>query len=151
MIGAQLRDKDLRLRVGIPAGLRVETDRVRLEQVLVNLLANAVKFTDAGGEVVVEAERDGEGVVLRVRDTGEGIAPDQLERIFEPFYQAGGLGGRATDRRARRGRGTGLGLAICRQIVQLHGGRIWAESGGPGTGATFVVRLPAAPAGSQVA
>jgi PAS domain S-box-containing protein len=152
VVGPQAREKGVAVRVDVPAGLALSADRLKLEQVLVNLLANAVKFTPPGGEVTVRGEEQGGDVVLRVRDTGEGVVPDQLERIFEPFYQAGGLGdSRATDRPGRRIRGTGLGLAICRQVVTLHGGRIWAESEGPGRGSTFVVRLPAAPAGSQAA
>jgi PAS domain S-box-containing protein len=152
VVSAEARERGLLLDSAVPDGVRVPADRVKLEQVFVNLLANAVKFTAAGGHVAVEAQIAGDAVVLRVRDTGEGIAPDQLERIFEPFYQAGGLGdSRATSRRAGRVRGTGLGLAICRQIVQLHGGTIHAESAGPGRGATFVVRLPAAAARSQAA
>ncbi|HWP35676.1 MAG TPA: ATP-binding protein [Thermodesulfobacteriota bacterium] len=138
LVAAQARDKGVALETAVPAGLRLKGDPLKLEQVLVNLLANAVTFTPAGGRVRVEAERDDDGVLLRVRDTGEGIARDVLDRIFEPFFQASG-GGR------RRTRGTGLGLAICRQIVTLHGGRIWAESDGPGAGSTFTVRLPAAP------
>jgi PAS domain S-box-containing protein len=152
VVGPQAREKGVALRAAAPAGLALSADRLKLDQVLVNLLANAVKFTPAGGTITVEAEHDGDWVVIRVRDTGEGIAPDQLERIFEPFYQSGGLGdSRVTDRRARRVRGTGLGLAICRQIIGLHGGAIRAESEGPGKGATFVVRLPAPLAGSQAA
>lgn len=86
----------------------------------------------------VEASREEDHVVLRVRDTGEGIPEDLLEAIFEPFVQ-----GRPGD--TRRPRGTGLGLAICRQIVRQHGGAIWAESEGIGRGSTFAVRLPADP------
>jgi signal transduction histidine kinase/putative methionine-R-sulfoxide reductase with GAF domain len=152
VVRPQAHEKGVTLRAAVAPRLALSADRLKLEQVLVNLVANAVKFTPAGGAVTVEAEQEGDSVVLRVRDTGEGIAPDQLERIFEPFYQAGGLGdARTTDRRARRVRGTGLGLAICRQIVALHGGTIHAESEGPGRGATFVVRLPAVPAGSRAA
>jgi PAS domain S-box-containing protein len=152
VVGPQAGEKGVGLRAAVPEGLALSADRLKLEQVLVNLLANAVKFTPAGGTVTVEAGREADGVAMRVRDTGEGIAPDQLERIFEPFYQAGGLGeSRITDRRARRVRGTGLGLAICRQIVTLHGGRIWAESEGPGRGSTFVVVLPQVASGAVAA
>ncbi|HWP35605.1 MAG TPA: PAS domain-containing sensor histidine kinase [Thermodesulfobacteriota bacterium] len=148
VVAAQARDKGVALRVGVPAGLRLMADPLKLEQVLVNLLANAVTFTPAGGEVRVDADVEGAGgaaaVLIRVRDTGDGIAAEHLERIFEPFFQArGGAVGRK--------RGTGLGLAICRQLVALHGGDIWAESDGPGRGSTFTVRLPAAGAGRSVA
>jgi signal transduction histidine kinase len=152
LVAPQAREKQVAIRTLVPGRLRAYVDRLKLEQVLVNLLANAVKFTPVAGTVTVEAERKADGVAMRVRDTGEGIAPGQLERIFEPFYQSGGLGdSRVTDRRARRVRGTGLGLAICRQIVELHGGTIHAESEGPGRGATFVVRLPVAATSDQAA
>ncbi len=140
VVGTQARDKGVALRAAVPTGLRVPADALKLEQVLVNLLANAVKFTPAGGEVAVEAGGEGDGVLMRVRDTGEGIVREHLQAIFEPFFQVG-------RRAARRPRGTGLGLAICRQIVELHGGAIWAESEGPGRGSTFTVRLPASSVG----
>ncbi|HWP34203.1 MAG TPA: GAF domain-containing protein, partial [Thermodesulfobacteriota bacterium] len=142
VVGGQAREKGVTLRTEVPEDLALSADPLKLEQVLVNLLANAVKFTPAGGQVTVEARAAPDGVLLRVRDTGEGIAAEHLERIFEPFFQAGGPAG-------RRARGTGLGLAICRQIVELHGGRIWAESEGPGRGSTFTVRLPARPSERQ--
>ncbi len=145
VVGAQARDKGVGLRVEVPARLQLSADRLKLEQVLTNLLANAVKFTPAEGEVTVSAERGTTAVVLRVRDTGEGIARGHLEAIFEPFFQAGDQGSRVSpERRVQALRGTGLGLAICRQIVTLHGGRIWAESEGRGHGSTFTVWLPVA-------
>ncbi|HEX7125764.1 MAG TPA: ATP-binding protein [Thermodesulfobacteriota bacterium] len=139
VVAAQAREKGVALRAAVPGGLALQADPRKLEQVLVNLLANGVKFTPAGGEVWVEArQEDAAYVVIRVCDTGEGIAPTDLEAIFEPFVQAG-------PREPRRPRGTGLGLTICRQIVMQHGGAIWAESDGPGRGSAFVVRLPAEP------
>jgi signal transduction histidine kinase len=151
-VAPQAREKGVALEVRVPDGVVLVGERVRLEQVVVNLLANAIKFTPAGGVVTVEAQQDTDWIRIAVRDTGEGIAPDQLERIFEPFYQTGGLGDSPiTDWRTRRGRGTGLGLAICREIITLHGGRIWAESAGPGRGSTFVVLLPQAGTGSAAA
>jgi CheY-like chemotaxis protein len=101
-----------------------------------NLLTNAVKFTGQGGRVTVTARRVGDDEVeVAVSDTGEGIAADFLPFVFEPFRQA--------DAKLVRGHGgLGLGLAISRQLVELHGGTIHAASGGPGQGATFVVRLP---------
>jgi signal transduction histidine kinase len=137
ILGAQARDKGVDLRVEVPAGLSLSADRLKLEQLFTNLLSNAVKFTPSGGQVAVEALADGGRVLVRVRDTGEGVATEHLERIFEPFFQG-------DETRGRRPRGTGLGLAICRQIVTLHRGTIWAESEGPGRGSTFVVSLPAA-------
>jgi PAS domain S-box-containing protein len=148
---AQLRPlaqaKGLELRSHLEAGLRLVGDAVQLEQVLINLVSNAVRHTPAGGTISMDgAARDG-AVELRVRDSGEGIAPDYLERIFEPFFQAGS----ATGRRKAAGEGTGLGLAIVRRLVELHGGRIWAESEGPGRGSTFIMRLPVAAPSSRAA
>jgi two-component system, OmpR family, phosphate regulon sensor histidine kinase PhoR len=119
----------------------VTGDEERLEQVLVNLVHNAIKFSPAGGEVdVAVARSDGEPamVVTKVQDNGQGIPRKSLERVFERFYKV--------DRaRTRDGStGTGLGLSIARHIVEAHGGRIWAESV-EGEGATFVVELPTAP------
>jgi len=113
----------------------VDGDAVRLEQVIGNLLTNAVKYTPSGGIVAVAVERAAGAVLLRVRDTGVGIAPDLLERIFEPFTQA------ATSLDRSEG-GLGLGLALVRGLVALHGGRVAARSDGPGRGAEFVVVLP---------
>jgi signal transduction histidine kinase len=135
LVAGQARDKGVAVRVDVSRGLPVAADRLKLEQAIINLLANAIKFSPAGGEVTVSAESDAECVCLRVRDSGEGMAPDDLERVFQPFYQS-------AQGSARRRRGTGLGLAICRQIITLHGGTIWAESDGPGQGSTFSVRLP---------
>jgi signal transduction histidine kinase len=144
VVAVPAREKGVALEAGLPAGLVVWGDPIRLEHVFVNLLVNGVKFTPAGGRVWVEAEPAGAQVVARVRDTGIGIAPEYREAIFEPFVQAGPPDGARPGDRRRRERDTGLGLAICRRIVTLHGGQIWAESEGPGRGATFVVRLPAA-------
>jgi signal transduction histidine kinase len=90
-------------------------------------------------------------VLIRVRDTGQGIAREHLERVFEPFFQMPDPADQAGGGRRRRPRGTGLGLAICRQIVTLQGGRVWAESDGPGRGSTFLVSLPRAEAGHEAA
>jgi signal transduction histidine kinase/CheY-like chemotaxis protein len=142
VVGAQAREKGVRVTCAVPPGLALRADALKLEQVFVNLLANAVKFTPAGGEVAVEAVREDGQVAVRVRDTGQGIPREHLETIFQPFFQAMEASRRPGDRRARRARGAGLGLAICRQIVELHGGAIRAESEGPGRGSTFTVRLP---------
>ncbi|HWP35436.1 MAG TPA: ATP-binding protein [Thermodesulfobacteriota bacterium] len=151
VVGAQAREKGVALRAEVPPGLRVVADAFKLEHVLVNLLVNAVKFTPGGGEVTVEAAAEGRDVLVRVRDTGQGIPREYLEAIFEPFFQVRGQGPPPAASRGPQVRGTGLGLAICRQIVTLHGGRIWAESEGPGRGSTFTVRLPAAPEGAASA
>jgi PAS domain S-box-containing protein len=118
----------------------VEGNPTRLTQVLGNLLTNAAKFTPRGGTVSVRLSPDGERgqAVLGVRDTGEGIDPGLLPRLFEPFAQA--------DRSLDRSKGgLGLGLSLVKGLVQLHGGEVEARSDGPGRGAEFVVRLPTQP------
>jgi signal transduction histidine kinase/CheY-like chemotaxis protein len=115
-------------------------DRLRIRQVLLNLLNNAARFTDHGA-VTVQAFRDQGEVVLEVSDTGAGIEPTDLDRLFEPFHQL--------DPSATRGHGgTGLGLAISRRFVGLHGGRVWARSEGKGRGSTFGFSLPVHPNGT---
>jgi two-component system CheB/CheR fusion protein len=121
-----------------PFPIRVEADPARLEQVFVNLLSNGAKYTDAGGRIEVTSEREGDEVAIHVRDTGIGIAPEMLPRIWELFAQ----GDRALDRAQG---GLGIGLTLARRLVELHGGRIEAHSEGLGKGAEFVVRLPALP------
>jgi signal transduction histidine kinase len=112
----------------------VTADERRVRQILFNLLSNAVKFTPAGGRIDVSAARvDGE-IQLAVADTGSGIAPEDLDRIFEEFQQ--------TDVGASQQEGTGLGLALSKRLVELHGGRIWVESE-LGVGSRFVFTLPA--------
>jgi len=124
------------IRVDLPADpLVVRGDAARLVQVLHNLLDNASKFSPHGGRIDVGASAEGPVVAIRITDHGVGIAPGSLESIFELFEQEGVPGRRPTD-------GFGLGLAICRSFVELHGGRIAAESAGPGHGATFTVWLP---------
>jgi two-component system phosphate regulon sensor histidine kinase PhoR len=124
----------------IEPDLLVHADPRQIGQVLSNLLSNAVKFTPPGGWIEVGARGDGSLVEMWVRDSGVGIAGDDLIRVFERFYK--------TDP-SRTGTGTGLGLAICKHVVQVHGGWIYAESDGPGRGATFRFTLPAAPAGDD--
>jgi two-component system phosphate regulon sensor histidine kinase PhoR len=104
----------------------------RVEQVLVNLMHNAIKFTAPGGRITLGARLDGDRVVVSVADTGTGIAEEDLERIFERFYK--------TDK-SRGSTGTGLGLAIARHIVEAHGGVLWADSV-EGKGSTFYFSLP---------
>jgi len=108
-------------------------DRDRLIQVVINLLSNAVKFTDSGA-VVCRAEKKGDMVVVSITDSGIGIAGDDLHKVFEKFKQVG-------ETLTNKPKGTGLGLPICREIVEHHGGRIWAESE-PGKGSTFSFSLP---------
>jgi len=109
-------------------------DRDRVEQVLVNLLHNAIKFTLPGGRVNTSAKTEGNVIIVSVTDTGTGIPANDLPRIFERFYKID---------KARTGGGTGLGLAIAKHIVEAHGGRIWAESV-EGKGSTFSFTLPLA-------
>jgi two-component system, NtrC family, sensor kinase len=125
----------VRLSLELAPGIDlVEGDERRLRQVIFNLLANAVKFTPEGGEVVVAtASRDHE-VLISVTDTGPGIRVEDHERIFEEFQQ--------TDVGVQQREGTGLGLALSKRLVELHGGRIWVESE-PGHGSRFVFTLPA--------
>ncbi len=148
VIAAQAREKEVTLDIALGKSGPIRGDRLKLEQVFTNLLANAVKFTPPGGQVQISTSVEGEAAVIRVRDTGEGIGLEELERIFEPFYQARTA---APEERSRRRRGAGLGLAICRQIVMLHGGRIWAESEGSGRGSVFVVQLPGTTTGERAA
>ncbi|KUY77410.1 ATP-binding protein [Burkholderia cepacia] len=118
-----------------PDAVLLHGDDARLVQVLHNLLDNASKFSPHGGRIDVGARTEGPVVAIRVSDLGVGIANGALETIFDLFEQEGAPGRRPSD-------GFGLGLAICRTFVELHGGRISAESAGPGRGATFTVRLP---------
>lgn len=116
----------------------VRADAGRIEQVLLNLVHNAIKFTPPGGRVTLRAALHPAGVALCVEDSGMGIEPEDLPRVFERFYK----GDKA--RAARGESGTGLGLAIAKHLVQTHGGRIWVTSP-PGQGATFCCTLPTAP------
>jgi signal transduction histidine kinase len=120
-----------------PEPLALDADPVRLVQVFSNLLTNAIKYTPPGGRIVVEARRQGHEAVVRVADTGVGIAPAQQGRLFEMFFQAEGDPARAQS-------GLGIGLALVRHLVELHGGRITATSAGEGQGSAFEVRLPLA-------
>jgi CheY-like chemotaxis protein/anti-sigma regulatory factor (Ser/Thr protein kinase) len=116
-------------------------DRVRLQQIVHNLLSNALKFTPEGGLVTVTARQTGMELEIIVRDTGIGIPPEDHQRIFEAYEQAGAAEGRQ--------KGTGLGLAITKRLVELHGGTIRVESA-PGQGSAFIVRLPgASPTGAR--
>jgi len=116
--------------------IMLEADATRLSQVLSNLLNNAAKFTPRGGGIMLRVEREDDEAVLRVRDTGVGIPPEALPRIFEMFSHA--------DHALERGHGgLGMGLTLVRRLVELHGGTVEARSEGKGRGAEFVVRLPA--------
>jgi CheY-like chemotaxis protein/two-component sensor histidine kinase len=118
-----------------PAALAVAGEPGRLQQVLVNLLSNAVKFTSAGGRVELSVACVAWQVEISVTDTGVGISPELLAKVFDRFQQADGS-------TSRQHGGLGLGLSIARHLVELHGGTIRAASGGPGTGSTFSFKLP---------
>ena len=128
------------LEVEAPAeGLVVYGDRDRLTQLVANLLNNAARYTPPGGRIWIRARRDHGHVVLSVRDTGRGIEPQIIERIFDMFVQ-----GRSVLERV--GGGLGIGLALARRIAELHGGTLVAKSEGPNRGAEFVLRVPLSPA-----
>jgi PAS domain S-box-containing protein len=113
----------------------VDADRTRLAQALCNLLSNAAKYTDRGGRIWLTAEREGREVVLRVKDTGSGIAPEMLPRVFDLFTQV--------DRTLESSQGgLGVGLSIVKRLVEMHGGSVEAHSEGYGMGSEFVIRLP---------
>jgi signal transduction histidine kinase len=127
--------KDLTLDVVVPPDLpEIHTDRGKLAQILVNLLANAIKFTPAGGRVAIEARRAADGVAVSVTDTGIGIPARELGRVFDPFHQVDGSASRAYG-------GVGLGLTLVRDLSTLLEGEVTVESA-EGKGSTFTLRLP---------
>jgi signal transduction histidine kinase/ActR/RegA family two-component response regulator/HAMP domain-containing protein len=131
-----LADKGgIALKSSCPPALLVRADEEKVGQVLLNLLANAIKFTPEGGRVTVEVRQEPDRLVICVADTGIGIAKEDHERIFEEFQQLSTVGG-------PQPRGTGLGLTLTRRLVELHGGEIWVDSG-PGKGSRFYIGLPA--------
>jgi len=126
-----------------PGSRTISGDAVRLQQVIWNLLSNAIKFTPAGGRVDVFIESSNDDMEIRVVDTGQGIAPALLPHVFDRFRQA-------DDATTQRHTGLGLGLGIVRQLVELHGGTVHADSPGVGHGATFAIRLPMAAGGARL-
>ena len=136
---ARSKDIEFIIRTGDDLPPRLWADQDRVLQVLLNLLDNAQKHTGPGGRIGLTAESCEEGVVFRVEDTGSGIAPEDLEHVFDRFY-------RADRSRSRAGGGTGLGLAIAKSLVEAHGGKIWAESA-LGRGSVFSFILPVKPRG----
>lgn len=139
-IAEDAEGKGIRVEVAPGVGSQVLADQEALPQVLNNLLSNALKFTAPGGEITVGAEPSGEGeVCIWVRDSGIGLESKQLQRVWDRFYQAD-----STIRRTYSG--AGLGLSIVKRVVELHGGRVWADSAGLGKGSTFCFTLPLAPA-----
>jgi signal transduction histidine kinase len=133
---SDIKRRDHRLTAALPdAPLWVHADPLRLEQVFVNLLSNASKYMDAGGALTVHAHRRDALAVVRIRDSGIGIAPEALPHIFDLFNQAD-----TGDPRSQSG--LGIGLALVRNIVTLHEGSVTAASEGIGKGSEFVVQLP---------
>jgi signal transduction histidine kinase/CheY-like chemotaxis protein len=125
------------LSVDLPKqAVRLEADAVRLAQIISNLLINAAKYTDPGGHIQLRAAREGNAIVVAVRDNGIGISADMMPRLFAMFSQAQAALGRSEG-------GLGIGLSLVRGLVTLHGGSVEAHSDGPGCGSEFIVRLPA--------
>ena len=141
LVNARAHDQQIALLSQFPAALpTLLGDARKIKQVVVNLLANALKFTPAGGQVGIEALSTGQGAQVCVWDTGIGIAPHNQQRIFAPFEQE-------DTSLARRYEGTGLGLSLVKQLLEMHGGKIWLESA-PGKGSRFYFSLPLTPPSS---
>ncbi|HEX9294266.1 MAG TPA: ATP-binding protein [Polyangiaceae bacterium] len=139
MASPLLEQRSHNLRVSVPRrGLLIEADQVRMAQVVANLLTNAAKYTDPGGLISISASRDKDQIVVRVADSGSGIAPDMLPHVFKMFVQ----GERTLDRAQG---GLGIGLTLVRNLVELHGGSVTAHSEGLGKGSEFVLRVPVVP------
>jgi histidine kinase len=132
----QFEEKEVALDAAVPADLPpVLADEDRIHQVLLNLLGNALQYTPSGGKVRITAQQDRHEIQIAVSDTGMGISVEHLPHVFVRFY-------RVDKSRSRAAGGSGIGLTIARHLVEAHGGRIWAESPGPGKGSTFIFTLP---------
>ncbi|MDW7732902.1 MAG: PAS domain-containing sensor histidine kinase, partial [Methanolobus sp.] len=129
--------KNIAINTVIAQDLNAVADRHKLNEILYNLVENAIKFTDSGGSVKIESKSNNGDILFSIRDTGIGIAKEKLDRIFEPFVQIDGS-------ISRKYGGTGLGLALVKKLVEMHGGKIWVESE-PGNGSTFVFEIPMKP------
>jgi two-component system phosphate regulon sensor histidine kinase PhoR len=133
-LASRIEEKKLQIKNEIPAEVRVRADAFRLEQMLTNLLDNAIKFNRQNGEISIGCERSGGKDLIHIGDTGEGISEEHLPRLFERFYR--------TDKaRSRDLGGTGLGLAIVKHLARLHGGEITVQSVAD-KGSIFTVELP---------
>jgi signal transduction histidine kinase len=136
-ISPLLRGKRQKLNTELPDSIPIiHGDGQRLEQVLLNLMTNAAKFTPEGGHILVRVRKDDAGLVIDVQDDGIGIAREEQSRLFKPYSRL------SSDRQHHPG--LGLGLALAKQVVELHGGKIWVESE-PGKGSTFSFSLPRHP------
>jgi signal transduction histidine kinase len=135
----QARQKQIAVSIQADAGLpEIKVDAKRMQEVLVNILDNALRYTPKGGQITMSAVRAGGEIEIRIQDTGPGIAPNELDKVFERFY-------RTETSRTREEGGSGLGFAIARSLVERHNGRIWAQSQ-PGQGLTVIIRLSASAA-----
>jgi signal transduction histidine kinase len=136
--------RNIRIQFDLPETLPIlHFDPEAMQQVIDNLLDNAVKFSLPNSDIIVRVEASATAVLIAVQDHGIGIAQNQLNQVFEQFYQVDGG-------RTRQFGGMGIGLALCRAFVEAHGGRIWAESAGEGQGSTFWCALPVdAPSGDD--
>jgi signal transduction histidine kinase len=135
-VESDLGKRNHRLETSLPdAPIWLEGDPGRLEQALVNLLVNAAKYTDDGGDISLSLRQEGEEAIVRIRDSGIGIASDVLPRVFNLFMQADHSSRRAEE-------GFGIGLALVRRLIELHGGSVTAASAGLGQGSEFKVCLP---------
>jgi CheY-like chemotaxis protein/two-component sensor histidine kinase len=135
-VAPEARSRDQKLILSLPEEpLRIDADPVRLEQILGNLLTNAIKYTPPGGEVELAAREQSGALVVQVRDTGIGVPLEAQQTLFEPFVQVAGAKDYAKG-------GLGIGLALVKALVQLHGGSVSIASEGPGRGTTFTVSVP---------
>jgi histidine kinase len=134
-LAPQFSDSNVALTINEPGALPVRADPDRITQVLTNILGNALAATPGGGTVTVHPHAIGGLAQVAVTDTGVGLAPADIERVFERFYRAPG-------QRPRRSSGSGIGLTIARNIARAHGGDVTAASPGPGHGATFTLTIP---------
>jgi signal transduction histidine kinase len=135
-VKAEADEKNLSVKAELPAEeIKIKADKIMIDRVIANLLANAIKYTQDKGEIALSVSRRADAVRVSVKDTGRGVAKDKLANLFEKFYLIDTEG-------ARKDRSLGLGLYIARTFVEAHGGKIEAESAGPGQGATFTFTLP---------
>ncbi|MFC1637545.1 sensor histidine kinase [Candidatus Margulisiibacteriota bacterium] len=135
-VNISAEDRGLAIKLEIDPELpSIMGDEIKLKRVVTNLVGNALKFTARGGEIRIKARPEAPGIRVEVIDNGVGIAGEYLGKIFDKFFQVDSSYTRATG-------GIGMGLAIARELVELHGGKIWVESGGLGKGSRFNFTLP---------